>query len=335
MTFSVLKSLATPATLYDNFLFLLTNSHLKFDPDSWAAALPRGKAGTTVDLGTSLSGPDGSISYGLVLKGDFSKTDSTWSGPVTRAIMKIDGETVGVLQVNSGIDLSRIVNVQPSTLIWNELTNTGVRGKLTPGADNMNGSVTDDILNGARGDDSLNGGLGDDRLIGGLGNDHLDGHAGDDRLLGGGGDDFLFGKDGSDRLFGQAGKDTFFADSNGDNVWTGGKGADLFQPGAWFGAGDVSTTITDFNKRQGDQIDLSNDSYLLFNFADVDEIRYIGKKAFSGTEGRFEIRMKNGYVEIDQNGDGIADRGLLLEGQDTFAPRQTDWLLLPDGFDFG
>lgn len=335
MSKSVLKSLVAPEDYYHNYLYLLTNSQLKFDLDAWAAALPSGRSGKNVNLTTSLDSPDGTVTYGLQLKGDFSKTDGAWGGTVTRAIMTIGGDKVGVLEVNSGVDLARVVNVQYSTLIWNELTHTGVRGKLTPGSDWMNGSVGDDNLDGAGRPDFLNGGLGNDRLRGGAGDDQLDGHSGDDVLWGGAGSDYLDGRDGADRAFGQGGRDTFASDENGPNVWTGGKGADRFQPGAWFGSGNVSTTVTDFNKRQGDRIDLSNDSQLLYDFAEVDEIRYIGKKAFSGTDGRFEIRMANGYVEIDQNGDGHADRGIYLEGHGTFSPRDTSWILLPDGFDFG
>lgn len=334
MAKSVLKGLVTPATYSENYLFLLTNAYLSFDTAAWDAALPGGNSGKSVNLEFSMTTADGTFTYGLKLKGDFTKTEGMWGGEVTYAILQIDGEKVGAIEVNSGADLGQLIYVQNSTLIWNELTSTGVRGGLTGGTDAMNGSVSDDNLNGRGGADFLNGGLGNDRILGGAGNDELDGHRGDDILLGGGGNDLLKGRDGSDVAKGGGGKDTFFADSNGQNEWTGGKGADLFQPGAWFGTENVSTEVTDFKKSQGDQIDLSNDSYLLFNFADVDEIHYIGKKAFTATEGRFEIRMQDGYVEIDQNGDGIADRGIKLDGHDTFSIRDTSWILLADGFDF-
>jgi len=337
---SVIKSMTPPESLSANLWFHFTNGRLLFDADAWAEALPSGRKGKAVDLTTTYTEetwgrPDFSMEVGLKLKGDFSKSDGVWGGTVKNAIFQIDGETVGVIKINSGVDLGRIVDVGPSGLIWNELTQTGLRGKLTKAADNLNGSVWDDSLNGLAGDDRIEGGLGNDKLIGGAGNDHLNGHIGDDRLIGGAGNDFLDGRSGSDRALGQAGKDVFFADAEGANLWTGGKGADLFQPGAWFGEENVSTTVTDFSKRQGDQIDLSNDSFLLFYFAEVDEIRYIGKKDFTGTDGRFEIRMENGFVEIDQNGDRRADRGIHLDGLDTFAKADTSWILLPDGFDFG
>lgn len=337
---SVIKSMTPPESLSANLWFHFTNGRLLFDEGAWAEALPSGRKGKAVDLTTTYTEeawgrPDFSMEVGLKLKGNFSKSDGAWGGTVKNAIFQIDGETAGVIKINSGVDLARIVNVGPSGLIWNELTQTGLRGKLTKAADNLNGSVGDDTLNGLAGDDRIIGGLGNDKLIGGAGNDHLDGFSGDDRLVGGAGDDFLDGRDGSDRVLGQAGKDIFFADAGGANLWTGGKGADLFQPGAWFREEDVSTTVTDFKKGQGDQIDLSNDSFLLFNFAEVDEIRYIGKKDFSATDGRFEIRMENGFVEIDQDGDGRADRGIHLDGLGTFATGDTSWILLPDGFDFG
>ncbi|MDG6778850.1 retention module-containing protein [Thiomicrorhabdus sp. zzn3] len=101
-------------------------------------------------------------------------------------------------------------------------------------------------------------------------NDIIMGHGGNDILYGYGGDDSLDGGAGDDLLYGGL----------GDDILTGGDGADHFmiEPG---NPGDV-TTITDYDKAQGDVLDLSEvlkdtsvdenslDQYLQFEGVDTD-----------------------------------------------------------------
>ncbi|WP_247893084.1 Calx-beta domain-containing protein [Azospirillum baldaniorum] len=132
--------------------------------------------------------------------------------------------------------------------------------------------------------DTLIGGAGDDTLEGAAGNDSLTGGAGRDRLDGGDGDDTLLGGDGADTLTGGAGNDTFRVLTVGD------------------AAGD---RITDF--ADGDRLDLS-----------ALNATFIGGNAFTGSPvnlGAAQIRVavtgaegqQRTRVEIDGNGDGIAD----------------------------
>ncbi|HDS1776363.1 TPA: type I secretion C-terminal target domain-containing protein, partial [Pseudomonas putida] len=93
-----------------------------------------------------------------------------------------------------------------------------------------------DISGAKDGNDILSGGNGNDILFGQGGIDKLDGGKGNDILLGGTGNDTLIGGQGDDILIGGSGADTF--------VWK---------------AGDVGNdVIKDFNKAEGDRIDLKD-----------------------------------------------------------------------------
>jgi Ca2+-binding RTX toxin-like protein len=114
---------------------------------------------------------------------------------------------------------------------WNNDTMYGGEGN-----DSMDGGGNGDFLDGGEGDDTMDGGSGLDTMYGGEGNDSMDG---------GGSYDFLDGGEGDDTLDGGRGK-------YGDDTLTGGHGADVFV----FGADDSSDTIADFNKEEGDRIQL-------------------------------------------------------------------------------
>ncbi len=90
-------------------------------------------------------------------------------------------------------------------------------------ADNIVGSVEDeiifsyggnDVLSGLEGDDKLYGGSGNDQVLGGEGNDLLSGGNGDDDLIGGNGNDILTGGSGNDFLHGGSGNDTYVFDKD-------------------------------------------------------------------------------------------------------------------------
>ncbi|WP_158968112.1 calcium-binding protein [Chachezhania sediminis] len=335
---SIIKFLQPEPTYYENVFSFATQGFYYFDADDWADALPRGKSAKAISVTTDFTyqihnQPDYAAEVGYKFLGKFSKTDAGWTGTINRVQFLDDGDVAGTINIKSGVDISRVMNVGGSGLIWNELTVTGVRGSLTKEADWANGSVGDDKINLGAGNDKFNASQGDDIVKGGAGDDQIDGFDGNDTLFGGKGNDRLYGKGGDDRLLGQGGKDTFVSDGMGKNVWTGGKGGDMFQASSLNWDGTSNTTVTDFKVRQGDKLDLTENAALLFN--QVDEIVYIGKKAFSGTEGVMEVRMQNGLVQIDTNGDSQADWGLDLDGMTQFAASNTSWIALPDGWDFG
>jgi len=138
------------------------------------------------------------------------------------------------------------------------------------GNDTLLGGIGTDALTGSAGDDILAGGAGNDRLVGGDGADQLAGDAGNDTLQGGAGADSLEGGDGSDRLeggseidllWGGAGTDTLLGEGGADRLLggigndrlTGGADADVFV----FGRSDGADLILDFNRSQGDRIELA------------------------------------------------------------------------------
>ena len=107
------------------------------------------------------------------------------------------------------------------------------------GSNNAAGDVgSAPATQGSDGIDIIHGGDGDDVIIGGSGDDVIFGGAGNDTLVGGDGDDVLIGGIGRDTLTGGAGADTFVIDPS------------AFEKGAL----DI---ITDYNRDEGDMIDLS------------------------------------------------------------------------------
>ena len=119
------------------------------------------------------------------------------------------------------------------------------------------------------------------------GNDELYGTAGADTLRGLGGNDRLYGLAGNDTLEGGLGADVFRIESRGDSA-----------AGARDWIGDFQSGF--------DKIDLS----ALGNLA------FIGKKAFSGEglELRYTKSGSNTFVELDFDGDKVADLQIELAG---------------------
>ncbi|MDQ1081377.1 hypothetical protein [Pseudoroseomonas cervicalis] len=161
-------------------------------------------------------------------------------------------------------------------------------GRLLEG--NVAGSLT---LVVAR-DRVLSGTAGDDLVAGGPGADTLSGRDGNDTLLGGSGNDTLLGGNGNDTLDG----------GNGDNVLEGGLGWDIFRISPETSGRFTTDTIRDFN--QADRLDLSGFAGLV----------WVGEGLFSGV--RPEARLLRGAtgsrIEIDRDGDGVADQAVQLNG---------------------
>jgi RTX calcium-binding nonapeptide repeat (4 copies) len=190
------------------------------------------------------------------------------------------------------------------------------------GDDDVAGMAGRDMLDGGKGNDMIWGGSGNDRLSGGTGNDLLVGGFGADHMEGGAGNDVLLSRsDAGEMVAAQDGKTQIFASEsaafvhNANDVLTGGAGADTFRfeglvnakdeivakhvnaDGTidWHGVtgennnvhdhwvdGFGNDTITDFNRKQGDKIEISAHT------AEVKSIQH-----------------------LDSNGDGKADYSLI------------------------
>jgi len=156
-----------------------------------------------------------------------------------------------------------------------------------------------------------------DRLWGLSASEVFYGNDGDDLIQANGGNDFLYGGNGVDRLYGGSGNDWLIGGAGRDLMY-GGSGLDVFdfnsvtesRPGS-----SNRDTIYDF-VAGSDKIDLSSidaNSSVSGNQA----FAYIAARSFSGVAG--QLRMDNGYVQGDTNGDRIADFEIYVSGFDTLA----------------
>jgi Ca2+-binding RTX toxin-like protein len=122
--------------------------------------------------------------------------------------------------------------------------------------------------------------------------------------------------DGTNISVGSAGKDIFAGNSwavTGDDVFTGNGGADVYD--YTFAIAAMDDTITDFDS--DDVIDLQYND-IASGSADYNggliADTFIGNAAFSGVAGeyRYYVSLGQTYVEVDGDGDGIADKFLTL-----------------------
>lgn len=206
------------------------------------------------------------------------------------------------------------------------------------GDDDVAGKAGNDMLDGGRGNDMIWGGSGNDRLSGDNGNDLLVGGFGADRMDGGAGNDTLLSRsDAGEPVAAQDGTTQIFADETAafkavNDVLTGGGGADTFRfeglvnakdeivakhvnaDGTidWAGVtgennnvhdhwvdGFGNDTITDFNRAQGDKIEIAAHT------AEVKSIQHLD----SNGDGRADYSV---ITVISQQGNaGAHDEDLL------------------------
>lgn len=140
------------------------------------------------------------------------------------------------------------------------------------------------------------------QITGGKGNDILSGGRADDRLIGGSGDDTLTGNKGSDKMTGGKGADHFVFTSATDSLPATG----------------TRDFITDFHQSEADKIEFLHTG-VAYSF--------IGSSAFQGKAGEVRSYMSgsNTYVQLDEDGDGVADLGIGLSGKITLT--QSDFIL--------
>jgi serralysin len=200
------------------------------------------------------------------------------------------------------------------------------------GNDWLDGGEGSDLLNGGAGADELLGGSGFDyasytgsvgvavSLAGNVGyygdaqgdtfssiegiwgswySDILIGDDNDNALVGHGGDDILWGVGGHDTINGGDGHDWLYGGMSSDRL-TGGSGADTFwwsDPAECSGAPGKMDAIIDFNRAEGDLIQLANiDADTVF--AGDQAFTFIGTAAFSGI-GQVRYYHDNGNTFIE------------------------------------
>jgi surface adhesion protein len=164
--------------------------------------------------------------------------------------------------------------VDAKTLGSAAITDQAMHQYITEHLSEFNGSAS--TVDGTL---SLGGAGKADTLLGGKGNDILFGQAGNDSLQGGDGNDILIGGKGSDDLRGNAGADTF--------MWLKGD----------TNASSVSDHIWDFNKAEGDKIDLSD----LFHDVDVDSAN-LGSFLSASVEGTHTTLKINSSGALNSSG---------------------------------
>lgn len=190
----------------------------------------------------------------------------------------------------------------------------------TKGSDAIFGDDGNDRITGLAGDDALAGGSGKDEILGGDGNDEILGDKGKDTLKGNNGNDKIFGGKSNDKISGGKGKDTIKG-GDGDDKIEGGQGRDklqgddgsdifIFKSAEEAGNKDNRDLITDF-KRGKDIVDLSKIDANERKSGDQ-KFDFIGKDSFSGDKG--ELRMKNGVLSGDIDGDKTADFQIEFDG---------------------
>jgi serralysin len=160
----------------------------------------------------------------------------------------------------------------------------------------------DDELYGDGGEDQLVGQDGSDFLEGGTEDDILDGGAGDDTLEGGDDNDILRGRNGEDELAGGLGRDSL----------TGGQGADSFVFRA------LTETVTGANRDQILDFEQGVDLIVVAGLS-PGVFEFKGIAAFDTGVANPELRLfetstGSTIVQIDANGDGVADAEIRVAG---------------------
>jgi Ca2+-binding RTX toxin-like protein len=148
-------------------------------------------------------------------------------------------------------------------------------------------------------------------LLAGDDDDFMDGFAGDDFLFGGAGGDSMFGDEGNDTLVG----------GFGDDYLEGGAGSDIFDYNAILDAGTEGDTIADFNKLEGDKLDL-HDLLTTFNIPGGNE------NALTAEYLRFMDSLGNTLIQVDSDGGVDSFQTLATISGVTLTSAETDYFIL-------
>jgi Ca2+-binding RTX toxin-like protein len=223
------------------------------------------------------------------------------------------------------------------------------------GNDTLHGEGGNDVLIGHDGNDQLRGGSGNDRLEGDVGNDVLNGDAGIDTAvfrdytLGAGsgvqvdlqrgiatggqlgidtlsGIENVDGTSSADLIIGNGGANILWGREGGD-VLTGNGGADRFDYDSVFDSRSVAAdVITDFNRAQGDKIDLSTlDANM--EVSGNEAFQFIGTGPFTGAGQVRAVTSGGGTtIEIDC-GDVLLGTELVIVLSSTVPMQASDFIL--------
>jgi len=154
---------------------------------------------------------------------------------------------------------------------------------------------------------------------------------GDDTVFGLGGDDWLVAGRGWQTIHGGSGNDYFFSYASRDNdVLYGDAGADTFNFSAYpssqvprSGLGSAAT-IMDFQTG----VDLVDLTLLSYHPADHN-LYWLGNGQFTGTN-RLEVRLADGSLQIDFDGDRVPDLSVSIVG--TVVPSDISFVYDPWGY---
>ncbi|MCG6904790.1 MAG: M10 family metallopeptidase C-terminal domain-containing protein [Rhodobacter sp.] len=238
-------------------------------------------------------------------------------------ILLVESVFSGTDTVQSAVSYTLADNFEILELIGSD--NTGGTGNSeanfligNAGRNQLFGLDGNDDINGKQGDDYLDGGKGNDTMAGGSGNDDIFGRRGADLIVGGQGDDSLRGNRGDDTIQGQDGDDRILGGHGADTL-NGGAGADQFVyrtvSDSTMATPDV---ITDFEVGT-DKLDLSS------LVSDPITLDLLG--VFTGTGPSLRSAEVGGdtRVNIDVDGDGVADMRIVLAG--TTGLTEADFIL--------
>ncbi|MBB3976418.1 Ca2+-binding RTX toxin-like protein [Rhizobium azooxidifex] len=188
------------------------------------------------------------------------------------------------------------------------IVGTGVLKLDNSGAYLSAGSGAKLNVAGGTGADHVKGGSSKDKILGGSGNDVIQGGGGNDRLEGGSGNDRITGGKGADILTGNSGADRFVFTSAKDST------------------SSARDTITDFWRSHKDKIDVSAIDARADKSGNQ-SFKFIGDKAFSGTDGQLRAKKSGDGTMIsgDINGDKKADFSTFVDQVVTF--KDADFIL--------
>jgi len=208
--------------------------------------------------------------------GDFQLGGGIFNfGNVRQVEVKIDGEAAYTL---TGIEFA-------VGDLFADASDNGKLDTLIPqlfaGNDEMNGSSFGDLLASFGSDDVLNGNDGDDELDGGANHDELTGGLGADLLTGGADSDSFIFLSIAESTKGKSGRDT----------------------------------ILDFNRAEGDEIDLAAIDARVGDGKPDGDFKFIKKAGFHDKKGelRYQV-LKDGdaLLQGDTDGNGKADFAILV-----------------------
>lgn len=276
-----------------------------------------------------LDGKGGSDSYVIGAASEHSAaeiTDTGTSGTDTVTFAATTASTLTLFAGDTGIDAVTLAAGTVGLSVNAGAVKNGLAITGNAGANTLTGTGFDDVLTGGAGNDVLAGGAGNDtasyadmsasvtvnltltkaQATGAGGSDTL---TGIENLIGGAGNDVLTGNASVNRLEGGAGNDTFDGGAGADRL-TGGAGSDTFLFTATSSTAAAADTITDFNRGEGDRIDL----HLIDAVIGGKDNAFTVVSALSHAAGQLAVSVSGDHylVQGDVNGDGLADFGLIV-----------------------